>query len=290
MKRTRPPLRLTSSSPSGTGSTVSGRTRNGTEASVSPAPGATASRRPKTVPGLVRRTMTGVGWPGSSVPRCGATIAPSDGISWTWVEAAALSSSWIGSSAPLTAVGGSEMTPGLASGAFSRPAPVRSGGRPAGTAAPISAARSWAGERSGRVRASLIATAAAEAAAIALPPATAAPPPARGRDLAGGRGRGRAWAGRPRTGPGALLGEGRSFSSTSGCSVRSRRPEAHLGAGLGLEHLLRGVAGDADHGHRRAAGGDRGQRPVVSGVGEQDGPRAHGGRGGRPARPGWRRP
>ena len=102
MKRTRRPPLVTSSSPSGTGSTVSGRTRNGTETSVSLAPGATASRRPKTVPGLARRTVIGVGWPGSSVPRCGATVAPSDGISSTLVEAAALSSSWIGSSAPLT--------------------------------------------------------------------------------------------------------------------------------------------------------------------------------------------
>ena len=130
------------------------------------------------------------------------------------------------------------MTPGLASGAFSRPAPARSGGRPAGTAAPISTARSCAGERSGRVRASLIATAAADAAAIALPPATAAPPPARAVTwLAGAP---RSGFGRPPAdGPWAVLGEGRRRVERVGLLAALGRAEAHLRAGLGVEDLLR---------------------------------------------------
>ena len=60
------------------------------------------------------------------------------------------------------------------SGARSAPAPARSGGSRAGSAAAISCARSSVGESSGCARYSRAAAAAARAAAIAVPPATAA--------------------------------------------------------------------------------------------------------------------
>ena len=99
-------------------------------------------------------------------------------------------------------------------------------------------ARSCAGERSGRVRASLIATAAADAAAIALPPATAAPPPARAVTwLAGDAevGLGQAARGRAL----GAVGRGPDARQRVGLLRPLGRPEAHLGAGLGVEHLLR---------------------------------------------------
>ena len=130
------------------------------------------------MPGLASRTVTGAGAPGCSESVCGR-----DGRAVRRAQPQlrrtppAWSSTLTGSSAPDTAVGGSAVTPGDAVGARSTPAPARSGGRSAGSAAAISAARSWAGLSSGRVRASRAAAAAARAAAIALPPATAALPP-----------------------------------------------------------------------------------------------------------------
>ena len=127
------------------------------------------------------------------------------------------------------------MTPGLASGAFSRPAPVRSGGRPAGTPAAISVARSCAGERSGRVRASLIATGRRRRGGDRAAADDGRAAARAGRDLARGRRRDRAWAGRRRTGPARCWARARSVVSASGCSRALGRPKRDLGAGLGLE-------------------------------------------------------
>ena len=203
VKRTRRPLRSTFSGPTATGSTLSGRTSHGTEATTAVAASST-SRRPKIVPGLGRRTVTGAGVPGGER---GAAAAGRSRRRWraasTWVAGGRVELDAIGSSAPETAVGGSAVIPaGRAPAAI--PAPARSGGRLAGSAAAISAARSCAGESSGCARASSAASAATCAAAIAVPPHDGPPPspvsalpgrrevglgqPARGRALGGERG------------------------------------------------------------------------------------------------------
>ena len=80
----------------------------------------------------------------------------------------------------------------------------------------------------------------------------------------------------PAEGPWEVLGERDELRQRVGLLGPLRLAEADLGPRLGLEHLLRGVAGDADDRNGGAAGRDRRERPLL-GLSEHDGARPDGG-------------
>ena len=216
------------------------------------------------MPGFASRTLTVVGVPGDERGARGLRRGAAGGGEATSPLVRGADVELTGYSAPETAVGGSAVIGPKTSAAVPRRSGPAAG--PLRLPAAISIARSCAGVSSGRCCVSLAAMTATRAAATALAADHDGPPAdARGDGAAVGGEVGLRRA-RPRSGPATCWARSARPRGASDFAPALGVAEADRGAGLGLQELVRGVAGDADHRDRGPAGGHRGQRLVSPGA------------------------